>query len=199
VLKLKNTGDVKKVTGKPAYYVMVPSAFGTLGIVWRGTEENPKVHRLFLPEEKTPVEDIVQRTFAGASPLSCPAVAELEKKIQSFLEGADASFELNIITLEECSEFQKRVLLAEYQIPRGWVSTYGRIAQSLGIPGSVRAVGRALARNPFPIIIPCHRAVRSSGELGGFQGGLGMKRALLEREGVEFSKTGRVLTNRLYY
>jgi methylated-DNA-[protein]-cysteine S-methyltransferase len=89
--------------------------------------------------------------------------------------------------------------LAEHRIPRGWVSTYGRIAKSLAVPRGARAVGSALSHNPFPIIIPCHRALRSNGELGGFQGGLAMKRALLELEGVQFSPTGRVLTDRVYY
>jgi methylated-DNA-[protein]-cysteine S-methyltransferase len=56
-----------------------------------------------------------------------------------------------------------------------------------------------LARNPFPIIIPCHRAIRSDGRLGGFQGGPAMKRALLELEGVEISAAGRVLAERFYY
>ena len=79
------------------------------------------------------------------------------------------------------------------------MSTYGRIARSLGMPNAARAVGTALSRNPFPIIIPCHRAIRSNGELGGFRGGLEMKRALLELEGVEFSATGKVLTGRFYY
>jgi methylated-DNA-[protein]-cysteine S-methyltransferase len=89
--------------------------------------------------------------------------------------------------------------LAEYGIPRSWVSTYGRIARTLGIPHGARAVGSALSRNPFPLVIPCHRAIRSNGQLGGFQGGLSMKRALLEREGVEFSGAGRVVTKRIYY
>jgi len=184
---------------KSLYYVMVPSAFGTLSIVWEQTEEHPKVYRIFLPNEQTPVENIVQKTFIDASPLSCPIITELGKKIQSFLAGEVRNFELNIIAIEECSEFQRKVLLTERKIPRGWVSTYGRIAQSLGIPGSARAVGRVLARNPFPVIIPCHRAIRSNGELGGFQGGLRMKRALLELEGVKFSQTGKVLTSRIYY
>jgi len=79
------------------------------------------------------------------------------------------------------------------------VSTYGRIANHLGIPGGARAVGQALARNPFPIIIPCHRAIGAGGDLGGFQGGAAMKRALLELEGVELSSSGRVETDRYYH
>ena len=171
-------------------YTLLPSAFGTFRLVWQETERGPKVHQVLFPHEPAP---------AGASPLSCPAIAEVGERITSFLEGETVDFELGILALERCSEFQKRVLMAEYKIPRGWISTYGRIARHLGIPGGARAVGGALARNPFPIIIPCHRAIRSNGELGGFRGGLEMKRALLELEGIEFSQTGKVLTNRIYY
>jgi methylated-DNA-[protein]-cysteine S-methyltransferase len=171
-------------------YILLPSAFGTFCLVWQESERGPKVHQVLFPHEQTP---------AGASLLSCPAIAEVGERITSFLEGEAVDFELGILALERCSEFQKRVLMAEYKIPRGWISTYGRIARHLGIPGGARAVGGALARNPFPIIIPCHRAIRSNGELGGFRGGLEMKRAWLELEGIEFSQIGKVLTNRIYY
>jgi len=67
------------------------------------------------------------------------------------------------------------------------------------MPKGARVVGNALARNPFPIIIPCHRAIKTNGELGGFQGGLDMKRALLELEGIEVSDKGKVITDRIYY
>ena len=145
------------------------------------------------------MEAFVQRTFIYIKRLSQPNITELSKQIQSFLKGETANFDLSIIALDECSEFQRTVLLAEQKIPRGWVSTYGRIARSLEIISGARAVGSALSKNPFPIIIPCHRAIRSNGELGGFQGGLQMKRALLEFEGVKFSTLGRVITDRVYY
>ncbi len=183
----------------PFLYVLVPSALGTLSIVWQETERGPRVYRVFLPNEETPAQDVVRMTFSDASPLSCPAIAELGERIQRFLEGDAVDFELSLLALKRCSEFQRRVLLAEHEIPRGWVSTYGRIARGLGVPGGARAVGGALSRNPFPIIIPCHRAIRSDGQLGGFQGGLEMKQALLELEGVEVAHTGKVLTDRFYY
>jgi methylated-DNA-[protein]-cysteine S-methyltransferase len=105
---------------------------------------------------------------------------------------------MDSIALDRCSDFQASVLRAEHRIPRGWVSTYGRVANHLAIPGGARAVGQALARNPFPIIIPCHRAIRSDGRLGGFQGGLEMKRALLELEGAKVSAAGIVSAQRFY-
>ena len=91
------------------------------------------------------------------------------------------------------------MLQAEHGIPRGTVSTYQRIARHLGNAHGARAVGTALAHNPFPIIIPCHRAIRSDRTLGGYQGGLRMKRALLEMEGIPFNDRGRIMTEELYY
>jgi methylated-DNA-[protein]-cysteine S-methyltransferase len=180
-------------------YTLLPSAFGVLGIVWRESGEGPRVQRVLLPNEQTSVEKMIRAFFPDASPASCPAIAELGERIQSFLGGKPVDFALTIVALEKCSEFQRRVLFAEHKIPRGWVSTYQRIARSLAVPRGARAVGRALARNPFPIIIPCHRAIKSDGTIGGFQGGANMKRALLELEGVEFSPAGKLRTDRIYY
>ena len=183
----------------PPFYMSLPSHFGAVSVVWRETEVGPRVYRIFLPPERASSEDLVQTAFAGAGRLSHPAIAKLGEKIQSFLEGEPIGFELDLIALETCSEFQRRVVLAEYRIPRGWVSTYGRVARHLGIEGGARAVGGALARNPFPIVIPCHRAIRSNGQLGGYQGGPEMKRALLELEGIKVSPKGRILTPRVHY
>lgn len=170
-----------------------------MSVVWVGSEGSPRVVRVFLPGSETSAVSRTQAAFPDARPELHPVVAGLVGRMRRFLEGEAVDFDLGIVALEQCSEFQARVLRAEYGIPRGWVSTYGRIAAHLGIPRSARAVGGALARNPFPIIIPCHRAVRSDRRLGGFQGGLEMKRALLELEGVEVSSTGRVLTERFVY
>jgi methylated-DNA-[protein]-cysteine S-methyltransferase len=182
----------------PLHYVLLPSFFGIFGVVWQEAERGPRVYQIFLPNHQTLLEEAIQASYAGASNLSCSTIDELGERIQSFLEGEAVDFKLDMIALERCSKFQQRVLLAEHKIPRGWVSTYGRIAKKLGVPGGGRAVGRALARNPFPIVIPCHRAIRSDGGLGGFQGGVEMKRALLENEGIEFTERGKVLMKRVY-
>jgi methylated-DNA-[protein]-cysteine S-methyltransferase len=108
-------------------------------------------------------------------------------------------FPLEMIRLDLCTQFQQKVLRAEHGIPRGRVSTYQRIARHIGNAKGARAVGTALAKNPFPIIIPCHRAVRSDGTLGGYQGGVDMKRALLEMEGVYADTNDRVPTTAFFY
>lgn len=80
--------------------------------------------------------------------------------------------------------FERKVLDLVSEIPEGKVSTYGRVAEALGKPNASRAVGNALAKNPNPGKIPCHRVIRSDGTIGGYTGGRDKKRQLLQEEGV---------------
>jgi len=83
------------------------------------------------------------------------------------------------------SEFQARVLKLVSKVPRGKVTTYREIARALGNPRAYRAVANAVARNPFPVKIPCHRVVRSNGEIGGYRLGIRRKVKLLVQEGIK--------------
>ena len=85
-------------------------------------------------------------------------------------------------------EFRQLVLRAALQIPYGTVVSYGELAATVGSPRAARAVGGALAANPMPVIIPCHRIVAASGSLTGYSGpgGISMKRLLLNLEAAEF-------------
>ena len=82
------------------------------------------------------------------------------------------------------SQFQMLVWSALRQIPAGKVATYGDVAARIGKPGGARAVGQACGRNPVVLFVPCHRVVAAHGGLGGFGGGLSLKKALLLHEGV---------------
>jgi methylated-DNA-[protein]-cysteine S-methyltransferase len=181
------------------FYELIPTAFGTMGIVWWKAATGPRVRQTLLSRGHKPVEEVVRENYPNARLLACSAIVGLGSQIQRFLEGEAVVFDLEMVALEGCGEFQRQVLLVEYRIPRGWVSTYGRIANQIGVAGGSRAVGRALAENPFPIIIPCHRAVRADGKIAGYQGGSGMKQALLAMEGIEFTDRGTVLMQRVYY
>jgi methylated-DNA-[protein]-cysteine S-methyltransferase len=183
--------------GAPSY-VIVPSRFGPLVLVWRERGGIARVERLLLPQDNQPTEAMLAAMNGGGHRRS-PAMQELAGALGRYLEGEDVAFSLDRLAIDACSDFQQRVLRAEHAIPRGRVSTYGRIAGHMGEAGAARAVGRALATNPFPILIPCHRAVRADGTLGGYRGGLPMKRALLEMEGVPVSPDGRVPVDRFYY
>lgn len=84
------------------------------------------------------------------------------------------------------SEFCRKVLTAVSQVKRGEVMTYGELARRIGKPGAARAVGQALNSNPWPVAIPCHRIVPSNFpiDIGGYKGGVEMKRRLLTEEGA---------------
>lgn len=90
-----------------------------------------------------------------------------------------------IINLDSCTDFQKKVLKAVSLIPYGETRTYSDIAKKIGNPKASRAVGSVLANNPFPIIIPCHRVIRSDGDIGNYQGGRKMKEFLLDLEKIQ--------------
>lgn len=93
--------------------------------------------------------------------------------------------------------FQRKVLELTKKIPAGKIMTYGRIARILKT--SPRAVGRALSKNPYPIKIPCHRVVKSDGELGGYSGGVNKKVLLLRKEGIKVKKNKIVNFNKGIY
>ena len=83
------------------------------------------------------------------------------------------------------TEFQRRIFERLIDIPYGRIVSYGDIADEMGDPGAARAVGQAVGANPLPIVVPCHRVVRSDGRLGGYSLGLRRKVALLSVEGVD--------------
>lgn len=93
------------------------------------------------------------------------------------------------VDLSMVGPFERMVLERLRKIPRGQVCTYRDIAREIGHPGAVRAVGNACAKNPVPLIVPCHRVVRTDGSLGGYslRGGTALKRRLLEGEGVDLT------------
>ena len=88
------------------------------------------------------------------------------------------------LDLSNLTPFQKKVLGVVKTIPRGEVRTYKWVAERLGKPGAARAVGQALRRNPYPVIIPCHRVICSDRNLGGYLKGIRKKRELLRKEGA---------------
>lgn len=173
-------------------YTPFSSPFGQHLIVWRDTPEKACILRVVLPREKAGVDKLLRREFPEAVRKSRRDIEAICSQIRSFLQGESVVFSLDRLDFRGCKDFQRKVLLAEARVPRGRVTAYGRLAQKIGEPRAARAVGGALARNPFPLIIPCHRAIRADGHLGGFRGGLTMKRALLEMEGVVFDEKGRV-------
>ena len=107
--------------------------------------------------------------------------------LQRYFAGERVSFERYQVDLGDQPPFLARVLRAARTIPHGQLRSYGWLAAAAGNPRAARAAGQAMARNPLPIVIPCHRVIAANGGLGGFGGGLKMKRALLALEGVRLT------------
>lgn len=122
----------------------------------------------------------------GLKPVQDPGrVAPVARQVREYLAGKRRRFDV-AVDLRLMTEFQRRVLLRVAQVSAGEIATYGQVARWLGKPRAARAVGQALARNPIPLVIPCHRVLASDGSLGGYSGGDGLptKRRLLQMEGA---------------
>jgi O-6-methylguanine DNA methyltransferase len=115
-----------------------------------------------------------------------------ELALARFFDGEASAFDELTLELEDRPAWDRAVLGAVAQLPRGATASYGDIARAIGRPGAARAVGGAVGRNPISLAIPCHRVIAGDGTLGGYGGGwwgsredrLALKRELLAREGV---------------
>jgi methylated-DNA-[protein]-cysteine S-methyltransferase len=113
--------------------------------------------------------------------LSKELFSDLTEKFQDYYSGKENSFSVEL-DFSNASAFQKQVWEAARLIPYGETRSYGWVARQIGKPKAARAVGQALGKNPFLIVVPCHRVIAGDGTLGGFGGGLEMKKTLLELE-----------------
>ena len=134
----------------------------------------------FLECPAAPCDEVTAQVFAEA-PLLMVALEQL----RDYFDGRRRAFDLPI-DWRGMSAFQSRVLESALAIPYGQTRTYGDLAADLGQPGSSRAVGAALGKNPLPIVIPCHRVMGNNGHLQGYSApdGLAKKAWLLKLEGV---------------
>lgn len=112
-----------------------------------------------------------------------PVLLETERQLNDYFSGRRQRFELPL--LMQGTTFQQQVWQALQRIPFGQTRSYSDIAQEIGAPTAVRAVGAANGRNPLSIVVPCHRVIGRQGQLTGFAGGLDAKRYLLALEQAE--------------
>jgi methylated-DNA-[protein]-cysteine S-methyltransferase len=180
-------------------FLIRSSPFGPVALIWSVHKGQPKIFRALLSTPKVSAKHQVPALFPDSQNAACTEIDAVADDIETFFSGEDIRFSLEIVRMDLCSAFQQEVLRAEHGIPRGAVSTYQSIARHVGRPRGAHAVGNALATNPFPIIIPCHRAIRTDLTIGGYQGGIPMKRNLLQMEGIDFDKTGHVTTKNFFY
>ncbi|WP_158906437.1 methylated-DNA--[protein]-cysteine S-methyltransferase [Rectinema subterraneum] len=181
-----------------AFSTSVPTRFGSIVVVWQG-EEAPILSRIYLPRNDGAFDSQAHTDFPileqwNDRRLLPDLISRATEAICAAAESKPAQFPFKLLRpgLQYLNSFRQTILSLEASIPFGHVSTYLELAKASGKPSAFRAVASALSHNPFPLLIPCHRVIASNGSLAGYQGGLEMKRFLLEREGVPFSSSGMV-------
>ncbi len=166
----------------PFSFRVFDTPIGSGGIAW----DERGVVGLQLPEpDGARVRARLRRRFPGSlESVPPPDVAHAIAGIRALLDGARVDLSDVRLNLDAVEPFERRVYAVARTIPAGQTLTYGQIATRLGDRGLARDVGQALSRNPFPIVVPCHRVLAASGKLGGFSapGGVATKQRLLEIE-----------------
>jgi methylated-DNA-[protein]-cysteine S-methyltransferase len=162
-------------------HTIFKTRWGYFGLVATGDT----VHRTWLPgSDRAEVRQALLAGLADA-PFDKGLLAELQHRITAYFEGENVDFTTDpVVDLGGRGIFDRTVLSACRQIGPGRTATYSGLAIKIGKPGASRAVGNALARNPIPLIIPCHRILRADGGLGGFSapGGTTTKQRMLQHE-----------------
>src|SRR5262245_3375251 len=163
-------------------FTLFDTAIGRCGIAWG----QGGVAGVQLPEAREPQTRLrVLERFPDAC--ETPPPSEVRRAIESIsalLGGEATDLSGVVLDMDRVPEFHRRVYEAARAIPVGATVSYGEIAARLGAPGASRAVGQALGRNPFAILVPCHRVLTAGGRLGGFSanGGIATKLRLLTIE-----------------
>ncbi|NTW76585.1 MAG: MGMT family protein [Syntrophaceae bacterium] len=174
------------------YYQIIDVKKESIGIIWRFLGNKPLIERIFLPCSRNQLVAKIKREYSETSIAERNTPENITEIILGLYAGSEVIFDYSLLNLAKLTEFSAKVLKQTSKIPRGEVTTYSGLAAKIGSPAAARAVGTALANNPFPLVIPCHRIVRADGSLGGFGGGIKMKKELLDKEGVVSDKKGRV-------
>jgi len=166
------------------YYTVFRTKWGYFGLAGNGA-----VSRTCLPVPQREAAERQLLTTLRPAPNDLRPdqdfLRELQQCIIAYFEGEPIDFRTaGPVSLDHASTFARQVLSACRQIPFGRTMTYAALATQMGHPGAARAVGTALASNPIPLIIPCHRVLRTDGGLGGFSapGGTATKQKLLDHE-----------------
>jgi methylated-DNA-[protein]-cysteine S-methyltransferase len=177
-----------KATQIPILAAQFPTAIGNMALAWQGE----KIVGVFLPEKHEKALLALIRSRLGKKKIlfseSIPTFAgHLAAQIRSHLRGVAQDFDFTHIDMPGSGPFMRKVYERTRGIPSGTVLTYAAVAKKAGSPKAFRAVGQAMAKNPFPIVIPCHRVVGSSKGAGGFSalGGLDTKARILRIETPE--------------
>lgn len=174
------------------FYQIIEVGQDKIGLAWSDDGAAPKIDRIYLPHAGESMKDRILRDYPDVKKTSRRIPGGLAEIIAGLYRGEALKFDLSRLNWSGWGGFSGRVLRQTFKIPRGKVYTYAGLAAKAGSPGAARAAGSVMAKNPFPLVIPCHRVIRSDGFLGRFGGGTDMKKQLLEKEGMGLDEKGRV-------
>lgn len=177
-------------------YQIIKAGKDEIGLVWDRIGEKLQIESIYLPGKEKMAKRII-RDFPAVHKTPRVISGGLDRIVSDLYNGKKKEFDLTCLNWSRLTAFSTRVLRQTFKIPRGKAATYSGLAAKIGHPRAARAVGTAMANNPFPIVIPCHRVVRADGSLGQFGGGMAMKKQLLEKERVMFDRRGRVLLSQI--
>ncbi len=176
------------------FYQIIKTGHDEIGWVWEEAGKQSRLERIYLPGSEKMIQRIL-RDFPSVEKRPHKISGGLDRLMVDLYLGKECRVDLFLLNLDGLTEFSVRVLRQTHRIPRGKVCTYSGLAARAGFPRAARAVGSVMAKNPFPLVIPCHRVVRADGTPGRFGGGADMKKRLLEREGISLDAAGRVPSN----
>jgi DNA-3-methyladenine glycosylase II len=170
-------------------WLIFPTVLGHCGISWCAKG----VTAFLLPETMSIriQQELQSLTGINKPVLTLPAwMRVLVQQVKLHLKGQPQDFSTVPVVIDQATDFMQAVYKEAQRIPSGEVISYAQLAERLGKPGAVRAVGTALGKNAIPLIIPCHRIITTSGKIGGFSanGGVAAKEILLACEGVNLEK-----------
>ena len=174
------------------FYQIIKVGKEEIGLVWDDGGGKPQLEYIYLPNPKRQLNKRIMKDFPEINKVPRRIPGAIDDSIVKLYLGQKEYFDLSLLNLSRLTEFSAKVLRETCKIPRGKVATYSGLAAKIASPRAARAVGTALANNPFPLIIPCHRVVRADGSTGQFGGGSAMKRELLKKENVVFDLKGKI-------
>lgn len=180
---------MSRPTGEIANFCLFPTSLGECGIAWRGDT----VIATQLPDiDPARTQASLAKQTGGQKADPPETIRRAIRAITALLDGQKPDLDFIACDMQAVEPFSRAVYDATRAIPVGQTRTYGEIAEALGGKQLSQRVGQALGRNPFPIVVPCHRVMGANGTLTGFSatGGISTKLKMLEIEGAQLGQEG---------
>lgn len=170
------------MTEDSLYHYSIETPVGVIALIY--TETPFRLTNVLLPKEVFEKKDKIGKIGLAKFAAHNPLLGQITSAILDYFKGRSFDPPWDVMDMNKFTPLQKAVLYKTAGIPYGQVRSYRDIAKAINHPGAYRFVGTTLANNPYPILIPCHRVIRSDGKIGQFGGGAALKKQLIELESL---------------